>query len=242
MYAYAPLENAALDVILHLVMDDTHFAKNHDANRLANDVADLAKRRADLRLKQERGVSRLLDHDEPPPEIEEALARIRYEIAEIDRQSAIANDALAKARGEVDPVEHVRRVREVRAMIDTQDELVREEARRKITTAMQGMGVQVICGIDHSTRERRIMLRIPVANLTYIFDAAGNLLSGIAPEQVEADVPDAVENRRRADYVRRRADAAQPDRPFEGLTWRSEGEQINLDPAEVLAAHKLVAA
>ena len=241
MYAYAPFESAALDLILHLIMDDVQFARPIDSVRITRRIADLKKTKADLIGKQKRAVEFLLESDDAAPEIKERLTEIRREIADLDGQIQKAEEEFSRSRGSVKPEEHVRRVREIQHLIDDADEEKREDARRKISESIKGMGVEVVCGSDRATGEPRIALMLRLAGLVYYLDTKGSLISGQAPASQVVTV-DEVEKVRLADYLRRRADDKVPARPFEGLAWTADSKGTERTAEDVARFHGIDAA
>lgn len=163
MYAYAPFEKTALDAILHLTLDDRYFQRPDDTVRLVNNLAQLAKEIDDLKAKQRRAVAALLEEDDMP-EVKEQLGVIRRQLADLKQAHQKAENALREARGAVDPVEHRRRVHEVRESIDDEDEEVRLAARQKVAESIKAIGCKVVCEAKGKERGFIMTLAPPSAD------------------------------------------------------------------------------
>lgn len=135
---YIRLEKVLLDKILHLALDDTHFARPDVTFGLEERAAEIRMEIDDLKSRR----ARILDAIESGDDDEQMRERRRTLGEKIDESSKLLKDAereLVRARGAVAPDEHLRRVHNVRAAIDDPDEAVRLDARRKVHQALKGV-------------------------------------------------------------------------------------------------------
>lgn len=218
-FPYKAFEGAALDALLPLALDDRHFTRPDDSHSIAVELAETNKGIVLKKTDEDRLVELLLRNDSIEA-IERKLVQTQSERRDLEQKRDRLEIALAAARGAVSPQEHLRRVIEVRGALDDLDHRTRLSARRKVSEAIKGMGVEVTCGFDSAGDDRRFMLRLPVAGLVYFFGADGSLLSGLAPDRVICDpsMLSSDDQKRQADYLRRRHETGQLPRPFEGWT------------------------
>lgn len=149
-FEYSQVERALLDKILHLVMDDQHFAQPKPVAKLRRALV-LAKRSlAEANRKKEIAYSALEEDGE------DHLAREKYRLRKEEGLAAKRDvDQIEKeildASGAVSPTEHVRRVVEVRALMEDENESVRYEARSRVKLALNDL----VEGIRFSGRKNR---------------------------------------------------------------------------------------
>ncbi|WP_082836058.1 recombinase family protein [Croceicoccus bisphenolivorans] len=138
-WSYQRIETPLLDALLERAMDDQHFAVDDGCAEL--EMAVFAARRdakdAAARLKRALMVANNIDDEEAA----EAQAVI---VGERGKESTAAKAALeqaeenlATARGKVSPAEHVRRVSEIRGMMENDDPEERYQARSRAKAALQ---------------------------------------------------------------------------------------------------------
>jgi DNA invertase Pin-like site-specific DNA recombinase len=195
MFRYAPFERAALDEILHLALDNNFFAVPERTQALSVEVAMLDKDLADRRDESRRLV-KVLARVEDAPEIETELAALRSEMRSLDARRNTASAALEAARGAVSPREHLERVRSVRDALDDPDAVTRQAARLRVQQAIQGLGVQVVCGIDEDG-SREIGLFLKGGVYSCVFDNDGKPVMrfdklDLLDEIFDAETPEAL--------------------------------------------------
>ena len=156
-FAYGPLESAVLDEILHLALDDQHFAKVDETGALARSLASIEKVLADQGEKARR-LAKVLALVEDDPAVVEELLGVRKEITALETQRDEVAEQLAAARGAVTPEEHLARVRDLRDALQDENEPTRQAARLRVQRAMQGLGVRLVCEVKAGERETLLML------------------------------------------------------------------------------------
>jgi len=238
-FPYKAFEGAALDALLPLALDDRHFSRPDDSHSVAVELAETNKAIFQKEADENRLVELLL-RNELIEAIEKRLRQTQAERRDLEQKRCRLDAALAAARGAVSPQEHLRRVIEVRGALDDLDHETRLSARRKVSEAIKGMGVEVTCGFDRAGNDRRFMLRLPVAGLVYFFGADGARLSGLAPDRAIGDpsMLSSDDQKRQSDYLRRRQENGQLSRPFEGWTDNPVPE-IDVTIDDVLRQHGL---
>lgn len=179
MFAYQPFEDAALNEVLHLALDNRFFVKANETIGLVNEVAQLEKELADAKRDQASAINLAIKNPEVPAYQAEAQ-RLQRSFVTLNDALEDARKRLNVARGAVDAAEHQRRVFEVRDLLDVDDEETRIEARRKVAEAIKAMGVSVLCGVRNGEREVTLnfgfakALGKPVVTVT--LDAHGKVL------------------------------------------------------------------
>jgi len=168
-YNYLTAERCILDELLHLAMDDQHFA-NDDG--VAETEAELGRLRWELdeaKRRQERAME-LIEAD---PADELAMQRYRHhkEQAQIAKTAVKeAENLLAEARGQVTPAEHIKRVAEVRDMLADSNAERRYQARLRVKLALNDL----IETIAFSNRTERVWVRLVGSVRHMAFDLTGN--------------------------------------------------------------------
>lgn len=175
MFRYEPFERAALDEILHLVLDDRYFSSPDESAGLALALAELDKTIIDQNEQIERWVD-VLGRVGASPAIEAKLVDAEGVVKELASKREETARALEVARGVVSPVEHLQRVREVRGALDDPDADVRQEARLRVHSAIVGLGCTVVCSEDPE-EGRQIGLFLPNGLLGCIFDNDGRVVA-----------------------------------------------------------------
>ena len=181
-FRYDVFETAALDKILHLALDNTHFVKTDEVPALFAKVASLRK---DLELKeaqQKRLLGFIMDSDDAPEAVE-MLNTLRPQVATARRQLAEAEESLEAARGNVTPDEHLKRVMEVRDAIDSEDAETRQQARRTVLAAVQNVVRVASCSFEilptlsvrgNAKAKRTITMWLRGLRVAWQFDEEGN--------------------------------------------------------------------
>lgn len=132
-WAYDALERAMLDALLINAMDDTHFREPADLSSFERAVFDAKAKVADIKTK----MVRLLDMMEAGDDM--ATERYGVRKAELTLAETVLTDAenvLAQRKGASTPSEHLRRVAEIRALVDSDNEDERFRARTLVKSAL----------------------------------------------------------------------------------------------------------
>lgn len=177
-YRYDLFEAAALEQMLHLSLDDTHFAKVEETAPLIARIAELRKEREQVQAK----ITNLVDQIESGSGSATLGGRLdvrEAELAGLDRTLAAAEAELELARGKVSEEDHLKRVMEVRDAMDSADEDERQQARRLVRTAIQGLVEQIEFARKKTAQgkyERRIIMTLVGRHTVFWFDGAGNVV------------------------------------------------------------------
>lgn len=192
VYRYDHFERAALAQILHLALDNSFFVKTDDISPLAGRLADANKEVERIQQQQSRLLSYLMENDDAD-EAKAMLDTLRPRLDTAKKEQTAAQDALDKAKGQVSPDEHLRRVLEVREAITSEDQEEREQARRRVRDAIQAVVSSVECKrypADpnakpyRATPRREITMALAGGYMAYRFDGEGNLLGKISVQGV----------------------------------------------------------
>lgn len=183
MFAYAAFEETALNEVLHLALDNRFFTKANETIGLVNEVAQVEKDLKDATEQQASAVNLSIKNPDIPA-YQERAAELQRSILALNDTLDDARKRLNRARGAVDATEHQRRVYEVRDLLDDHDETTRVEARRKVATAINAMGVSVVCRVENG--ERQFVLELAKA-MQLVIDTRGNVVSKIDVIQIFKD-------------------------------------------------------
>jgi len=145
-FAYVPFENAALDALLPLALDDRHFTRPDHSHALAVNLAE-ARKTITLKKQDEARAAELLLRVESEA-LEQKLKDLQAERKFLEASLGKLENDLALARGAVSPQEHMKRVLGVRDALNHADEEVRLAARFKVADALRGLSIQVKCIIS----------------------------------------------------------------------------------------------
>lgn len=132
-WAYDAIERAVLDALLDNAMDDTHFRAPVDLSGHERAVHDAKAMVADIKTR----MVRLLDMMEAG----DPMASERYAVRKKELDSAqaallSAETDLSRLKGATSPNEHLRRVAEIRALVDSKDDEERYRARSLVKSAL----------------------------------------------------------------------------------------------------------
>lgn len=127
---YGVLAKAVVDHVLHLALDDTHFAAVDDLPPLLARVSQAKSKIATLETEQANLLQALRRLSASDALIAE-LGRIETELAVAKADLQQDEDAVTAARGTVSPAEHLSRVKEVSSSLETS-----AEARRMVRDAL----------------------------------------------------------------------------------------------------------
>lgn len=184
-FGYKMVETAVLDELLHLAMDDQHFAAPSSGGMAEKALAE-AKRVLTVAQKRMR-VALEEREDDPDDDMAKALYRKRRdELKAAKVEVERLEGEVAALRGAVSPTEHLRRVSEVRAMMQADDPDERYKARQRVKLALNDL-VEVI---RFDGRRKRWMLALVdhVRMVTFGMDGSKTLdvdWTTLRPEWVE---------------------------------------------------------
>lgn len=146
-YSYTVAERAILDELLHLAMDDQHFASDDAVGEVEAEVARLNREWTESERRQESAMA-LIEADP-----DDALAVRRYQHHKEQAKAAKlalkeAENRLSEARGKVSPAQHIKRVAEVRNMLNDGDPEARYKARYRVKLALNDL-IDRVAFSDH---------------------------------------------------------------------------------------------
>lgn len=178
-YRYDAFERAALAKILHLALDNTYFTRSDLTAPLVVEVAQLTKD-LDVLLARQRRYMTWIEEDDEATEAKDMLREMRPGIADLRLKLEQAKLSLDRARGNVTPEEHLRRVVEVKDAIYSEDAETRQSARRKVAEAVRSV-VSVASFRRQYVEgkrppERESQLALAGGALAYRFDNDGNMI------------------------------------------------------------------
>lgn len=137
-WPYRSIETPILDRLLSLAIDDQHFRADDDTTaRLEGDVVRLNRRMLDAQAKK-KGILKLITGDDDE-EGHEAYADADNALKRAKADLVKAQEALSEAKGRVTPGEHIVRVTEVRAKMESEDADERYETRSLVKAAFQNV-------------------------------------------------------------------------------------------------------
>ena len=181
MYRYDNFERAALDRILHLALDNSHFVKSDETGPLLGQVAQLSKEVELLEGERSNLMTFIRKYGEDE-DTEKELLKLRPKLADARKQLSEAQEALDRAKGNATPEEHLARVLEVKDAITSEDDEVRQEAHRTVRDAIRSIVSLVTCEREYvpgkKTPKRTITMFAAGNHLKYEFDNDGNQIGG----------------------------------------------------------------
>lgn len=135
-WTYSRIEKPLLDHLLTKAMDDQHFSTKDSQVHIFEGEVFRLRRQVEDHTKGAQGLAKLLR-----TRSDDDLLVAEYEAASDDLKASKegltkAQEALAVARGAVSPSEHIKRVNEVRAMMDSDNFDERYEARFRVKAAL----------------------------------------------------------------------------------------------------------
>lgn len=141
-YPYAAFEKTALDILIDLALDDRFFESKDELRIARIRIAELEKAIRDKTDARTRLLMAFADGDNDP----QVMAMISMMKAEIDGLKSELDEtrkAAAKASGQVDGVEHLRRVNDIRDAAYSSDPTTRNHARSKLRQALDAIVMSV---------------------------------------------------------------------------------------------------
>lgn len=185
MFRYLDFEQAALDAVLPLAMDEQFFRQPQLALKINAEFAEAEKALADLIARRETLIGLLERTSDPAPLLAryEALAS---QVRTADELKTRLGGELAKARGTVSTAEQVATARKMREAIMSEDESLRQAARLKVGQAMKA-AIKGIIFINENeerdakgrlTKDGKIVRLSMVGDLQhFVFDGKGKRLA-----------------------------------------------------------------
>lgn len=135
-WTYDRIEAPLLDNLLSLAMDDAYFAIDEDLTQLEAAVLAATAEVSELATRAER---LLVLVEEGDPRAEAKYRALQRGYTDAERKLEEVKAELEEARGAVTPDEHLRRVAEVRELIDSEDSEIRFQARRRVKAALHDL-------------------------------------------------------------------------------------------------------
>jgi len=175
-FAYAAFENTALDVLLDLALDDRFFAASDELRAHRERKAEIEKQIADKRSARSRLLTLFEGGDD---QVAGRIGELREQIATLLVDAEAAEQAIMRASGKVSAVEHLKRVGDIREAAQSEDHVVRAEARAKLRQAMATIVGDVHFGYaDNGTKIFTIVLLGGIMGIR--IDTEGKLLGTIS--------------------------------------------------------------
>jgi DNA invertase Pin-like site-specific DNA recombinase len=199
-FEYGTVERAILDHLLPLAMDDQHFRDDCELGAIERDLVE-AKRNFE-HAKRRQLVAYTAHEDDPDDDLAARRYRERRdEVKALKSRVTQLEEASANLGTALTPQEHVKRVAEVRDLMDHPHEPTRYEARLRVKLAINDLFDHVV----FSGRKNRFWVGIGSATRTVAFDRRDGSIgfdldwSDKRPDWVDANDPVM------ADYLRRKA-------------------------------------
>lgn len=133
-FNYAAWEEAILDAVLIRAMDDRHFASHQQLRELEVEQAERIRQRDAAIAK--RQVAQEVMLETPDADLKERWRELVQEVEANDRALGELGGRITAARGSVSPDEHRRRIFELHAQMEDEDEEARFEARSRVMEAV----------------------------------------------------------------------------------------------------------
>lgn len=155
-WAYYPIEQAIIDRLLTLAIDDAHFRNDDETGaRLEGEVIRLQRKLTDQTNSAKR-VLAIITEDADDELAADQYTNIKLAMNDTKKALTEAQEAFSKAQGKVSPAEHVVRVGEVRARMESDDEQERYEARSLVKRAFADLIERIT--FHPATRNVSVML------------------------------------------------------------------------------------
>lgn len=164
MFRYQELEDAVLDRLLHLALDDRFFVRVDATRPLAIAVADLEKRLEVERAQSERLLTLILSTDDPDPLMLKRRDTLIRTIAVTEAELARMLNDLATAKGHVDQTAHLQRVNEVREKVRQGNERI---AREVVASAFRGLISSVVFDVENGERTITVIIAGGIAAMKF---------------------------------------------------------------------------
>lgn len=136
-YNYAMVERCVLDAVLAQAIEDRHFEAPVEARRIEIEIANRLRVLATTRERAENAMELSLQSKRPEPRA--LYGTLMAEADAMEAAIGALREELVSARGAVSPLEHARRIGELRDGMLSDDEAQRLSARMKIMGALQDL-------------------------------------------------------------------------------------------------------
>ena len=133
-FNYTKLTNNVFDVMLHLALDDRAYEKD-ESRELENELA-VANRGYKAAESHSKALLRLLVGDDDDELVANEYRTARSKLNALRSEQASLQRRLDALRKASTPERHVQRVDEVRRLVDSDDDEVRDDARATIKAAL----------------------------------------------------------------------------------------------------------
>lgn len=114
MYRGEPIVTSLLDRVLHLAMDDQQFQSDDEVRRVNEAIADL-RHELEVVTRRLNNIVEEIENHGGSDRLRERRHALEASENDLKKRIQTKNVALQLARGKVEPSEHIRRVKEVRA-------------------------------------------------------------------------------------------------------------------------------
>ncbi|GAA0452683.1 MULTISPECIES: recombinase family protein [Sphingomonas] len=143
---YEAIERGVLDKLLHLALDPSHFRKADVVAPLEAELATLKRRLADDEKRMAKAYALALEDDEDD-NAQAGYRRIKQTVKDAKAAISALEERLAAASGAVSPEQHLKRVDEVRALMNSDDPDERYQARAKVKLALNDLVAKMTFGL-----------------------------------------------------------------------------------------------
>ncbi|WP_454882415.1 recombinase family protein [Sphingomonas oryzagri] len=140
-YNYSLWESGILDAVLQKAIGDEHFASKRDVRALEVELAETVRRLDEAKRKGAIALDAYFE--KPRPERKLALEKLETEADECEAAIISLRKRILDARGVVTPEEHQRRIHDLHAQMEDDNEDLRFAARSKVMEALHEL-TQVI--------------------------------------------------------------------------------------------------
>lgn len=163
-FNYHAIQTSVLDKLLHLALDPVSFRQPDQCGALEGELAGLKRRLADDERRL-ANVWAMVEEDADDSNARTRYRTLKHEVRTLKAKVTDAELAVAEAKGGVEPGEHLRRVAEVRELLETDDVDLRYQARSRVKMALIDLienmtfGQKGLVSVLLVDRMRRIGLR-----------------------------------------------------------------------------------
>jgi len=165
MLPYYPFENALLDTILERILEDQHFRSGDEMATVQQTVADMQRIIDDANRRVEN-VGGMIERHNDNAAVQSALERrFLRAVADLDEATAamiIAKAELERATGRANRAEHLARVADIRAALQSEDDDLRRRSGQLIKMAINDYVRHI--DVDTSTACAHVELYEPIGD------------------------------------------------------------------------------
>jgi len=142
---YEAIEGGVLDKLLHLALDPSYFRKADVAAPIEAQLAALKRRLAGDEKRMAKANAFALEDDDDENAADE-YRKLRQVVKDAKSSIAKLESNLADASGAVSPEQHLKRVDEVRLLMNADDADERYQARSKVKLALNDLIAKMVFG------------------------------------------------------------------------------------------------